>query len=269
MIFLRITNSRGLTLIELVIALVLFAVIATSLMRMTEHTIQYRKKLSKTVSSTKMNRTISQIMKRDLRNIFFTQDINALLHTLYSSKTHARKKISIPDTQDPEEDPIRQAPALNPYLHKQLLYFGGLKGKKDQLSFASFSNIQAWLNEKSSDQNEVSYYLAGCKSKTDERKQQTCLWRKSSTQLDQDLEASDRYEESIILEKVKSFHVSYFNIFQNKWFDEWTTKANEQGSLPAIIRVALDFENNKNQLNHQEFILPIYQMQLSLELTDQ
>ena len=238
-------NKKGMTLLEVLISLVLFAVISISLMRMTDTTIQYRKKITKNIKNIKLSRNALQIIKKDIRNIFYTQDMNAFAHLL---------------TPQNEEGLFAdfEKTMITPYLFNKIHISGGIIGKPNSLHIASFSNVRTQENAKFSDQNIIIYYLKPCKSREQSKENSTCLWRKFSFIINQDMDNLKNYNEFVLLEKVKKFQLSYYNISSNDWLQEWKTGPNERNFLPAAIHIKIEFENKRKQLVKREIKLPLH-----------
>ena len=75
----------------------------------------------------------------------------------------------------------------------------------------------------------------------------------------QSLEDLKHYDEFVLLEKVKKFQLSYYNMYSNEWKQEWKTKPDDTNILPSSIRITLEFENKKKQIVKQELNLPLHQ----------
>ena len=255
-------NKKGMTLLEVLIALTLFTVISISLVRMTSKTTQYRKKITLNMQDTKYSRNILQIIRKDIRNIFYTTDMNALTHVLF------RKQSQKPSDSNTEAQTKLKKfeETVEPYLFQTIPVSGGIIGKTNSLHIASLSNIHIQENAKSSDQNAITYYLKPCKNRENKKEKiSSCLWRKFSSVITQDLENLKDYDEFVLLEKVKVFQLSYYSKSSNEWLNEWKTGPNERNFLPSAIHIEIEFENKKKQsikqnINvplHQQFILPV------------
>lgn len=283
-------NKKGITILELLFSLVLFAGISVSLMRMTDKTIQYKKKVTNNMKAIKTSRNVVQIIKKDILNIFYTQDINALnyrnffsaeggLSLTVTQRFNASKNESgseNPDQQTQERvlkqnqqihDGLMEFTETNvkPFIPNKVSFSGGIIGKNDSLHLVSLSYIQNQENEKKSDQNIVIYYLKDCKSRENNKEQSTCLWRKFSTRTHQDLEDPKDYSEFVLLERVKKFELYYYNGASKEWLKEWKTGNNQRRVLPAAIQVTIEYENKRKKTVkslihsalHQQFILPV------------
>ena len=77
--FVVLCGTKGMTLLEVIIAMALFGMIAFSLMRMTDASITYRQKIAGGMKQVRLSRLVTQIIRKDFRNIFSADDVNASL----------------------------------------------------------------------------------------------------------------------------------------------------------------------------------------------
>ena len=219
-----IINKKGMTLLEVLIALTLFTVISISLIRMTTKTTQYRKKITRNIQDTKYSRNILQIIRTDIRNMFYTKDMNALTHVLFrnqdqektESESNSNSNLNTTKPEKPKNKTKKETDKqdrldkfkkkVEPYLFQTVPFSGGIIGKTNSLHIASLSNRHTQENAKSSDQNAITYYLKSCKSRENKKEETSCLWRKSSPVINQDLNNLKDYDEFVLLEKVKNFN---------------------------------------------------------------
>ena len=276
-----IKNTKGFTLIEVLIALSLFTFISISLMRMTDKTVQYRKKITRNIKDTKSSRTALQIIRKDIRNIFYRKDMNVLIYNeVFNSQEESDNSQSQSSSQrQPQRRSKKKSQQqqvderLNEWMELEVLSYRpfmhpssgigtvGIMGKNDALHITSRSYIRNQENEKASDQNTIIYYLKSCKSREDQKKQSTCLWRKFSPDIYQDIEniSPSNYKEFVLLEKVKKFELSYYDLPGNDWLREWQTGQNKRNTLPYAIHIKMEFENRRKQLVKQELHIPLHQ----------
>ena len=244
-------DKKGMTLLEAVIALSLFAGLALSLMRITDRAVKYRKKISLKAQEMRLTRNFSQILTEDLRNIFFTEDFNARMALAF--KKQGRPKSTPQKLQD------WQTKNIDPYIPPQVYFTGGFYGKKDSLKMASLSRTRLGGEDKFSEQIEVSYYLDKCQDNN------TCLWRKSSVYVDENpQEEGEDSQELVVLENIKKMEISYFNIFNNEWAGEWETDRQDNKNLPAVLKITLEYENKNQKPITENIMLPVYKELFSL-----
>ncbi len=278
-------NKKGLTLLEVLIALTLFTFISISLIRMTNKTTQYREKITQNIQDTKYSRNILQIIRKDIRNAFYTKDMNALAHVLLKKENQKKSRAnpessttsrSNPNPKTSQKQEEEQAKLnkfdreVEPYLSQTAPVSGGIIGKTNSLHIVSLSNIYTGENSKNSDQNAIVYYLKPCKNRENKKAEtSSCLWRKFSSVIHQNLGNLKDYDEIVLLEKVKKFQLSYYNKSSNEWVKEWETTPTrnswlpvltyQKAFLPSAIYIELEFENKKKQSVKQEIHVPLHQ----------
>ncbi len=263
------------TLLEVVIALILFTFMIISLTRMTSSAIKYREQVTRNTKITKFSRNVLQIIRKDIQNIFYTQDMNSVAHISFRKQNSLREppaeqksKKKIPTDKERKKKEVEkeliefEIMQIEPYMLKLSSTSGGVVGTENSLHISSLSYIRNQDNEKTSDQNLIVYYLKPCKSREKNKEESSCLWRKFSTMINQQLSDLKHYDEFVLLERVKIFQLSYYNMYSNEWKKEWKTGPNDNNNLPSAIRVKMEFENKKKQIVKQEIHLPLYQQVL-------
>ena len=273
-------NKKGLTLIEVLIALALFTFISFYLFRITDTTVQYRKKASRVLKDSRLSRHTLQVFRKDLSNMFFAKDINSLIYLRAIKRQKSTEELEKPANKDPEsvagqlaqfELSMRSAIASAP----ELALIGGLIGKKDQIYLTSFS--RSTESSLVGDQNTVMYYLKNCQNQKN-KKTSLCLWRKSSSVIPSNLEEMEKMatssqhktstvkeqsaqsqSELVVLEGVKKFEISYYDISSNEWEDEWRIGVNERSLLPSAIRVLWEFEDSRKRIVKRQSTVTLHQ----------
>jgi len=112
-------------------------------------------------------------------------------------------------------------------------------GDSDRADFVSFSNRRLVKNEKSSDQIEVGYYIADCEG-TEEKT--SCLMRRASNYVDKDIKEGG--EAFAIAKGVKRFNLEYYDKEKLEWRGGWDSKDPAYlNKLPRAARVTLTFDD--------------------------
>lgn len=248
-------NKKGLTLLEVLITLSLFTFISISLVRMTKKTTEYKKKVTKSIQNTRYSRNVLQIIRKDIRNIFYTKDMNALTHVLWRKENLNPKKPTI------EQQSKLKAfeNTVESYLFTSVPFSGGIIGKTNSLHITSLSNTHNQESDKNSDQSTITYYLKPCKDRENKKEESSCLWRKFSPIINQELDNLKDYDEVVLLEKVKKFQIFYYDRFSDEWLKEWKTSSNEKNFLPSSILIEMEFEDRRKQSVKQEINVPLHQ----------
>ena len=265
-------NNKGTTLLEVLIALVLFTFIAASLMRMTNTTINYQKKISRNVQDIKWSRNIYQIIRTDIRNAFYATDMNAALHISFIKQNQTDSNNNKDINKLARENRLSQTQRtqlkteleefeeqlIAPYLSRTVLFVGGFEGQENQLNISSFSTAYNQGEGTSNDQNVITYYVKSCKSREDDKVQTNCLWRKSSPITTQNTVSEEEENEVVLLENVQNFELLYYSISTNEWLNTWKTGPAEENILPAAISIKVEFKDRKNQNIKTELKIPLH-----------
>ena len=274
---------RGFTLLEVMIAMTLFSVMALFLMQITDSGVRYRKIAAKNVKAVRLIRTAREVLRKDFYNVFATVNPHELLWQAVqndslrggSSRGAPRKTQLAPQKGASKKERLqlkRLQSQINdiaeprPERRPLPLPVGQFKGDQNELFFTSLSYMRRQENEGASDHNLVLYYIKPCRNiKTGSRGK--CLWRKSVLDLTAvDLKRDDIGEEFILVENVQQFKISYFNIFDNQWKGEWPLGMQKNNHLPMAVRVFLKFKDLKNRVFEEEMIFPIHRQAVSLRL---
>ncbi len=271
------------TLLEVVIAMTLFSVIALYLMRVVAFNVQYRQKVTRHTHSMRLNRSIVQVFRKDFRNLLLIKpkDINHLLDEkarLTPDRTQNNKKcnkkpldgdLKIEEnlknnelTHHPDSLPTvlpdydkncqKVSDALLLPVNQDVFL-----GKPNEVRFFSLSYVRTAEGELAGDENQIRYHIQPC-----EESSLPCLWRDMF--LGRDFSNSDPINSVVLLKNIKTFKVFYFNIFDNQWKDSWLDKA-----LPVAVKFVLEFQNNKKQWVKEEWMFPIHHRLISLRLMNQ
>ena len=284
-------NKQGLTLIEVLIALALFTFVSFYLFRITDTMVQYRKKLTRNLNDSRFSRHALQVFRKDLSNMFFTQDINRLIYLRAVKRQKSTEELEKPANKDPKTV-AGQLAQFKQNMYRTafprpltISFIGGLIGKKDQIYLTSFS--RSTESSLVGDQNTVMYYLKNCQNQKN-KKTSLCLWRKSSSVIPnlEEMEkmatssqhktstvkkqSAQSQSELVVLEGVKKFEISYYDISSNEWEDEWEIGMHERSLLPSAIRVLWEFEDSRKRIVKRQSTVTLHQgITLPAELTTQ
>ncbi len=250
-------------MLEVLIALILFTFMAVTLMRMTDKTLKYQKKITRNVKDIKFRRNVFQIIRADIRNSFYISDINSFLHQPLSKRTNKapfreEEGSTAPGGLKSQLEAFEEK-EIRPYLYHDLYSSGSFIGTQDRLRITSFSYVPGREDENADDRNIVVYYLKDCKSRKNNKIKSLCLWRRFSPDINQDTQELKDYEEFALLERVKKFQLSYYSISTNEWTKEWKTGPKDQNILPSAVHIIIEFEDKKKQLVKNEIKIPVYQ----------
>lgn len=123
-------------------------------------------------------------------------------------------------------------------------------GKEEQLHFTTLNHQRTTFNSQESNQSEVGYYLADCKSRVTDKSSQ-CLWRRSSTVLDNDVTRGG--PATALVENVSKLRFEYLSEDPNdkEWKREWLSDnngtANTQNMFPNMVKIELAIHDKTNK----------------------
>lgn len=117
------------------------------------------------------------------------------------------------------------------------------QGETDTISFVSFSNIRYIKNEKKSDIVKIAYSVGECKDVEEKTK---CLNRKENFELNKDIK--DTGTEVAIAYGVKRFNLEFYDSQKQEWRSAWSSTGPEyQNKLPRAVRITIAFNDPKNE----------------------
>lgn len=177
-------------------------------------------------------------------------DIERAFHYQYALYELDRQVIAqqIQNSQKPGQPPPNDPDALTlPPPPERLTQF---IGKEEQLHFTTLNHQRTVANAQESNQVEVGYYLADCKSRVTE-KTSRCLWRRSSTQIDNDVTRGG--PATPLVEHVSEFKFEYLSEDPNdkEWKREWLSDnngtPNTKNMFPSMVKVTLQVHDKENK----------------------
>lgn len=237
-------KQSGFTLIEVIVALAILAVMTVLTAGAIQNAVRTRAKASGVITRESAVRDALRVIERDVNTVF-----NYRATSPESAEAQAAGQPGAPGAPaaapgSPGFAPSPAAagqPALDPNLpqNKKLTQF---LGERDRMDFTSLSHVRTSRDAAESDQVEVGYYLAPCKSRSRDRSvESSCLWRRESTQIDDDVAKGG--EAAVVIEHVESFRLRYLGPGKEDWQDVWKTDKSgddvTKDHFPYAVEVAL------------------------------
>ena len=203
----RTHGSRGLTLIEIMVSLVVFSMVAITIWTATSQTSR-------------------------------TRDIVTSIHDRYHQVRVAFDMI----TRDLQSAFLSRNRALNEPSH-DTVFIGRDHGEEDRVDFAAFTHQRRYLNTKESDQTEIAYFVED----DDDVQGQKNLIRRESPILDVEPLEGGQYLiliEDIVAFEVEYFDLE-MNEWQDTW--DTNDETAEQDMLPHQVRVKLKIHDRRGK----------------------
>lgn len=225
-------NSHGFTLLELIISIAIFAVLAAFTANSISNGVRAKQKVQTQIDEVSRMRDAMKLMERDLNLAFHHQDWEKELQTM------VKKKSMTPGQPQQPEQP-QEAPRLDPSTH--------FVGDETNINFVTMNNARFQTDKKFADFVEVGYMLKSCQS-VDGKTNSQCLWRRQSGPVDIDVTKGG--DELVLLENVTELKFRYLGEGKQDWVTDWnstdqSTDALEKGRYPLAVEISLSTQKGE------------------------
>lgn len=243
-------NSRGFTLIEVLIAVTIMATMGTLAAQSIQQAIKSKKKIQEQLDITSRMRDGMRLLERDIQLAYHHRDWEKEMMIAMKKKSAqpATTKSAVPTTPqvapmatspdgtpDPFAGPEVEARRIDPVTQ--------FMGSENELHFVTLNNGRMTRNTPQADYSEVGYTLKDCKS-TDGKNSSKCLWRRTTPWVDKDVTVGG--EEVVLLENVSEFSLKYLGKGKQDWDKTWkTNEAGDgatKGNFPLAVEISLTIE---------------------------
>jgi general secretion pathway protein J len=198
-------RTEGMSLIEVMVAMAIFAVIAGLLYGAFAQTARNKEHIERQLDREHEIRSGIERMAQELSNAYGSvhRNVNSAL-----------------------------SPTMTGLIAKQ-------EGSHSKVNFSSFSHRRLYRNAHESDQNELGYYV----TQDPEEAGQDVLARREQRRVDDDLEKGGQIQ--ILIANVKTFELAFLDPLTNEWSDTWdTTQVGMQPNrMPAQAKILVTVPN--------------------------
>lgn len=198
---LRRHHKAGLTLVEVMVAVTILALVATVVFGGFNQTMLNKGRIEAQADRTHIIRVAMERMVREISMAYVTTHLNP----------------------SPQLVTVRTA------------FIGRRAGEADRLDFTSFSHRRLYRDAHESDQNEISYFVTRHPDDFDRK----VLARREQRRVDDDPQTGGSVQ--ILVEDVRDFKLSYLDYTDGEWSDDWdsTNAAKQPNRVPYQVLIRL------------------------------
>ncbi|MEN0059011.1 MAG: type II secretion system protein GspJ [Bdellovibrio sp.] len=253
-------DSRGFTMIELMITITILATLTIMTAQAISQSIQAKGKLQDQIDDVSRLRDAMRLMERDVNLAFHYRDIEKELEDTIKKKNSGQNS-QTPRTPTPTPTPVatpttnREVPRQDPATH--------WIGLENNMDFVTLNNGRTVRNSPQADFVEVGYALKDCKNVREDRGASKCLWRRSSPYVD--LDVTKGGDEVVLLENVSEFKLRYIGKGKQDWVSTWRTDtqgdAATKGKFPQAVEISLTIQKkvkDRNKKYSMQTVVPIH-----------
>lgn len=204
-------HPKGFTLLELLLALAIFAIIGIS-------TVKHIQQIQTTKDSAFKELDLYNEMRAAISIMRY--DLNQAFHVLYDDMGSQNKQLILQN---------------QPVAHTLF------DGRKSELVFTSLSHRVYYTGKRESEQTEISYFLQEKKPG-----ELPSLMKRESEIIDSDLFQGGSV--STILENVESLQFQYWDEKQLKWLEDWNSDGGDsRDRFPLAVKIRVAVRHKGNQ----------------------
>lgn len=263
---LRRVRTRGFTLLEVMIALAIMAVLSLLTAQALKSGIENKNFVSSEIGRDARLADTLRILRADIAQAFHYQDIFCkMANEVNSTPTPTPGPGGAPPPAVPA-GPIGigtasgAAPGSTPKPCPPDVT--GFVGNENSLYFTALSNVRTIRDIQESDQAKIGYFLKSCRSSKNKGASSQCLYRAITPILDEDVDKPG--PETLLLENVEEFKLRYLGPKHDDFVTSWKTGKNGDDStrenFPYAVEITLtihDKNNPKDRPATQTVLAPI------------
>jgi prepilin-type N-terminal cleavage/methylation domain-containing protein len=242
------TEQSGFTLIEILIAVVILAIISTLTATNISHGIKVKNKLENDIDDYTAARDALNIISHDINMAFHWIDIDSVLNA--QAATGGTPPLG------PNGQPVPQGSTPTPTPNANISgnqipaeKLTSFVGETDSVYFTTLSHVRTLQNAQESDQAKVGYFIKEVKS-TRDKKDTHALIRSESTVLDGEVKKNEK--ETVLLEDVKTFKLRYLGGDDKEWVENWKSvdvdDAVQKNKFPDAVEITITTLHNKREV---------------------
>ncbi|MBK9322752.1 MAG: prepilin-type N-terminal cleavage/methylation domain-containing protein [Bdellovibrionaceae bacterium] len=227
------SDQKGFTLIEVLITVAILGMMTILATQSIQQAIKSKVKIQDQIDDVSRMRDALRLIESDVNQAFHYRDVEKEISDLL------KKKSAPANQQLPNQDaftPPPEAPRVDPTTH--------FMGSNERMDFVTMNNARMVRNMKQADFIEIGYSSKSCKSLTGEMGSSQCLWRRSTTWVDEDVTKGG--DEVVLLENVSEFKLRFIGKGKDDWVTDWRSDtggdAVTRNNFPSAVEVSLTVE---------------------------
>lgn len=228
------TNSRGFTLLEVIIAVMILAFLSVFTMNAIQRAAKDKAKTQKEIDKRAMVRDALKVMERDINLAFHWRDVDV---DLYNRASKVRDEMISKGA--PPKEPTPKKPERKPSTQ--------FIGEPQSIDLTTLSNVRLTADSPISSQSEVGYKLKSCRRRSNQEQSSNCLWRRVSNYIHDD-DITRNGEETVLLENVTEFSLRYLGPDKDgEWQDTWISNErgddSTKGKFPYAVEITIEVKD--------------------------
>lgn len=229
-------SQSGFTLIEMMITVAILGALTVLAAQSIQQAIRQKSKIQEQIDDVSRMRDGMRLLEADINQAYHYRDVEKEITDLIN-----KPAAPLPGAPFAAPTPI---PPQNPEEAKRsdpTTYFVGTENTVD---FVTMNNARMIRNMKQADFMEVGYSLKTCKSLSNEQGSSQCLWRRTTSWVDEDVTKGG--DEVVLLENITEFKLRYIGKGKDDWVSVWRTDnggdAATKGKFPTAVEISLTIE---------------------------
>ncbi|MCB0411552.1 MAG: prepilin-type N-terminal cleavage/methylation domain-containing protein [Bdellovibrionales bacterium] len=253
-------NSKGFTLIEIVVAIAILAVLSFYTAQSIQRAVQSKVKIQGDIERTSTLRSAIRVIEKDIQMAFNYRDPNIELHNRAGKERDKQKASDKAKGKGKSDDTSGAGPSeasgegtpgsaepFKPIEEKILTQFAGTE---ETINFTSRNNFRTQADSQMSDEMEVGYYVEDCRKRSNSSISTKCLMRRTSNIIDDQIE--DGGDSVALIEDVTRFKLRYLGYQENaEWQSQWRS---DQGGddvtkdhFPIAVEVTIEVQDKTKE----------------------
>ncbi len=234
---LRFKSQDGFTLIEMMITVAILSALTLLATQSIQQAIKQKGKIQEQIDDVSRMRDALRLLEADINQAYHYRDVEKEITDLTNKPIAPVPGAPLPvPTPVPQQNPD-EAKRSDPTTH--------FVGTENTVDFVTMNNARMIRNMRQADFMEVGYSLKSCKSLSAEQGSSQCLWRRTTSWVDDDVTKGG--DEVVLLENITEFKLRYIGKGKDDWVTVWRTDnggdAATKGKFPTAVEISLTIEH--------------------------